>query len=155
MRQARIEVPQRVVREGGEEHDRIEAPQVVRVDVPQVEVQGLHLGLGQELPPGVVARVEADDLVSGRLQQGSQHLTDVAAVSGDEDAHARTQARARVNLRAWKASAKPPGAWHSMPRRRARARKVSAVNQERWAWLGKCASRCSHFASTSASSSGT
>jgi hypothetical protein len=88
-----------------QEDHRIEAHEVLGHHITKVHLEGRNLRLRQELPPGVVAGVQPNDLVPRCLEEGREDLADVAAVSGNEDAHASTQGILRVSLRAWNASA--------------------------------------------------
>ena len=66
---------------------RVEADQLLALDVPDVHLEGVDLGwLGTEGAGGEQVGVEPRDLVPGPLQRRDQHRADVAVVTGDENA---------------------------------------------------------------------
>ena len=84
----RVEVSDRVVADRGEVDHRVEADEVLALDVADVGPHRLDLGAsGAERAGGEEVGVEADDLVAGPLEHGDEHGADVAVVASDEDAH--------------------------------------------------------------------
>jgi len=75
----RVQVPERVVGDGGQVNDRVEAAQVLDADVADVHPQGRHRGgLRPERAALVQRAVQADDLVSSLYQTRDEHGSDIA-----------------------------------------------------------------------------
>ena len=78
----------RVVGDRGEVDDGVKAVEVLGAGIANVAGPLLvPVRLRAEVAAVVPADVEADDLVSGRLQEWDQHGADVTAVTGDEHSH--------------------------------------------------------------------
>jgi len=88
VRGPRVEVADRVVGDGREVDDGVEAVEVLGDDVADVpgalDVAG---GLGTEVAPVVPPGVQADDLVPRALQERDQDCPDVAPVTVDQNSH--------------------------------------------------------------------
>lgn len=83
---ALVQVAEGIVRQRREVHDRIESFEVGGSHVAHVEIQrGPELGGLSEVAAAVAERIEADDVMPGVAQRGSEHGPDVAVVSGDEN----------------------------------------------------------------------
>ena len=87
VRRLRIQVADRVIADGGEVQDGVEALEVGDLDVAYVLADGLDLSrLRPEDARGEQIRVESDDLVAGPLGERDQDGADVAVVAGDKNA---------------------------------------------------------------------
>jgi hypothetical protein len=89
-----VQVPDRVVREGGQVDDRVEAGDVVGAGV--ADVAGPLLVAGRDRPevaPVVPPGVEADDLVAGPLEERDHHGAEVTPVAGHEYPHGHSPYR--------------------------------------------------------------
>ena len=87
-RQPGVEVAERVVREAGEVHDGVEALDLRRPGVADVEPLGRHGGAGGvEVAALVEEGVEAGDVVARVGEHLGHDRPDVAVVAGDENLH--------------------------------------------------------------------
>jgi hypothetical protein len=88
VRQVRIEISQRIVRERGEMHDGVASAQVGGLDVANILHDGGHLRhAAAERAAVIQVDVHAEHVVPGGLQAPRQDRADVAEMTGDEDAH--------------------------------------------------------------------
>ncbi len=89
--QLRVEVAERIVRQGGEVDDGLEALEMAGLDVPDVEPDaGDLLPAIPEAARLVEARVEPHHLVTGFQEQRHHDGADVALVAGDQHLHRYT-----------------------------------------------------------------
>ena len=81
----RIQVADRVVAYGRQVHDRVEADEVLALDVAHVLADRLDLGRRRaERARGEEIEVQADEFVAGPLEHRGEHRSDVAVVTSDE-----------------------------------------------------------------------
>ena len=84
----RVQIADRVVADGRQVQHRVEADEVLDLDVAHVLADRLDLGRRlAERARGEQIEVQPDHLVAGLLEQGGHHGADVAVVAGDEYAH--------------------------------------------------------------------
>ena len=84
----RVQVADRVVADGGQVDDRVEALEVLDLEITDVTRERLNLGnLVPERARGEEVGVDADDVMAGGLDDRDEDGADVAVVAGDEYAH--------------------------------------------------------------------
>src|SRR5208283_5918260 len=83
-----IEITQWVVRECGEMHDGVEALQILPCEIAKVLTNTGNLGCRDtEIATGKQIDVQADDIVSRRLQDRSRDRTNVTLVASEKNSH--------------------------------------------------------------------
>ena len=90
--QVRVEIAQRVVGQGGQMHDRVEAGEIAGLDVAQVLAQLGDVRQWLHLHPGIEPAVEPHDLMAGITHHRCQHRSDIAEMTRHQHPHASSPA---------------------------------------------------------------
>ena len=90
VRELRVHIRERVIGQRGEVNDGVEANQIGRSDVAQVDSKGRYrIGRSKEVAFGEKVGVKTDNLMA-EIDKKRRHLhAEVAQVAGDQDSHAR------------------------------------------------------------------
>src|SRR5262245_57287254 len=83
-----VEIAQRIIRQGGEMDDRVEAGQGILLDFTKIDAERSDVvEPGTEITAREELGIEADHVVAGGPQKRDEHGADVTGVTGDQNSH--------------------------------------------------------------------